>query len=112
MLRYKKINKTEFAYFLFEKKTNSVKQALENAEQNILDYRDGTLDFDVNISVRNDIDLREKTQSDKRKEGLSFLTSYTYFSSLLQQADIVVKKEGYFVLKEERRSELEKILEV
>lgn len=112
LLRYKKINKTEFAYFLFEKKTNSVKQALENAEQNILDYRDGTLDFDVNISVRNDIDLREKTQSDKRKEGLSFLTSYTYFSSLLQQADIVVKKEGYFVLKEERRSELEKILEV
>ena len=112
LLRYKKINKTEFAYFLFEKKTNSVEQALENAKQNIMDYRNGTLDFDVNISVRNDIELREKTQSDKRKEGLSFLTSYTYFSSLLQQADIVVKKDGYFVLKEERRSELEKILEV
>jgi hypothetical protein len=112
LLRYGKINKTEFAYFLFEKKTKSVEEALDEVEQNILDYRNGTLDFDVNISVRNDIELREKTQSDKRKEGLSFLTSYTYFSSLLQQADIIFKKDGYFILNEKRRNEVEKILEV
>ena len=64
------------------------------------------------ISVRNDIELRQKTKSDKRKEGLSFLTSYTYFSSLLQQAGLVFKQNGYFVLKEEYRSDIEKLLEV
>lgn len=112
VLRYGKIDKTEFAYFLYEVKSATRSEALDNAENNICAYRSGTLQIDVSISVRNDLDLREKTNSNKRKEGLSFLTSYTYFSSLLQQADFVLKQDGYFVLKEDRRAELEQLLEV
>ena len=112
VLRYGKIDKTEFAYFLYETKSATRYEALSNAENNICAYRSGTLQIDVSISVRNDLDLREKTNSSKRKEGLSFLTSYTYFSSLLQQADFVLKQDGYFVLKEDRRAELEQLLEV
>lgn len=112
ILNYNKINKTEFAYYLYERKYSDVAATLKSIEQNVLDYRAGNLEFDINVNVRNDINLRERTNSDKRKEGLSFLTSYTYFSSLLLQADIVTKKDGYFVLKEERRTELIKLLEV
>lgn len=112
ILKYNKINKTEFAYFLYERKYGDVAATLKSIEQNVLDYRDGSLEFDIKVNVRNDTSLREKTNSEKRKEGLSFLTSYTYFSSLILQADIVTKKDGYFILKEERRSELIKLLEV
>lgn len=110
--KYDKINKTEFAYYLYERKAADAATALKNAERNILEYRAGNLEFDIKVNVRNDIKLREKTNSDKRKEGLSFLTSYAYFSGLLLQADIVTKKDGYFVLKEECRAELIRLLEV
>lgn len=112
LLTYEKINKVEFAYFLFERKSASIADALKNMQPNVAAYRAGTLTFDVNVSVLNDIKLREKTNSDKRKEGLSFLTSYTYFSSLLLQANLIVKQDGYFVLNPECRDELEKLLEV
>ena len=135
LLEYKKIDKTEFAYYLFERKNQSVEETLKSITQNIADYREGKLQFefmeqkelfeqekesflktkeihDQNVSVRNDIALREKTNAQKRNEGLSFLTSFTYFSSLLQQADIVFKENGYFVLKDERYDELVKLLEV
>lgn len=112
LLEYKKIDKTEFAYYLFERKNQSVEETLKSITQNIADYREGKLQFEINVSVRNDIALREKTNAQKRNEGLSFLTSFTYFSSLLQQADIVFKENGYFVLKDERYDELVKLLEV
>ena len=112
VLRYRKIDKTEFAYFLYESKSANILDALNNAEENIRAYRAGSLEIDVSISVRNDLNLREQTNASKRKEGLSFLTSYTYFSSLLQQADFLMKQDGYFVLKEDYRAELEKLSEV
>lgn len=112
VLRYKKIDKTEFAYLLYELKSADITEALNNASENILAYRAGTLEIDVSISVRNDLNVREQTNSVKRKEGLSFLTSYTYFSSLLQQAGFITKQDGYYVLKEDHRAELEMQLEV
>lgn len=112
ILAFEKINKTEFAYYLYAKKVETNENVFKIIEQNVYDYRSGNLQFDIQISVRNDIELRQKTKSDKRKEGLSYLTSYTYFSSLLQQAGLVFKQNGYFVLKEEYRSDVEKLLEV
>lgn len=112
ILDYNKINKTEFAYYLYERKFSDATTALKNAERNVNAYRAGNLKFDIKVNVRNDIKLREKTKNDKRKEGLSFLTSYTYFSGLLLQADIVTKEDGYLILKEECRAELIRLLEV
>ncbi len=111
VLEYKKIDKTEFAYYLFMRKSLSPEDALKNSKQNIDDYREGTLKFEISVSVRNDIALREKTNAEKRNEGLSFLTSFAYFSSLLLQADFVFKENGYFVLKDERHDELKELLE-
>lgn len=111
ILSYGKINKTEFAYYLYERKKYCANEAIEMARSNIIDYRKGVLVFDVEVNVRNDVELREKTQKNRRKEGLSFLTSYTYFSSLLLQADFVEKSEGYIVLKQDTKKDLEKLLE-
>lgn len=111
VLSYGKINKAEFAYYLYERKKYSAKETIEMIRSNIDDYRKGVLVFDVEVNVRNDVELREKTHNNRRKEGLSFLTSYTYFSSLILQAGFVEKAEGYIVLKQDTRSELEKLLE-
>ncbi len=111
LLEYKKINKAEFAYLLFARKTLPIEKALMESKQNINDYRDGRLQFEIFVSVHNDIELREKTNTDMRKEGLSYLTSFGYFSSLLLQAGFVFKKDGYFVLKDEMINNLEKLLE-
>lgn len=112
LLTYKKINKTEFAYLVFLKKNNTSVDAIKSAQQVIKDYRSGKLLIDVDVIVRNDVKIREKTKTDHRKEDLSFLTSYTYFSSLLQQAGFIKKDDGYIVLKEETRDDLKRLLEV
>ena len=72
-------------------------------------YRCGDLEIEVHVKVRNDIDLREKTKTDKRKEGLSFLTSYGYFTSLLLQAGLIKKSDKYYEVIEEKRALLEQL---
>ena len=67
------------------------------------------MEIDVHVKVRNDIEIREKTNMDKRKEGLTFLTSYGYFVSLLQQAGLIRKDDKYYIVNEEKRTVLEEL---
>ena len=46
---------------------------------------------------------------DKRKEGLTFLTSYGYFVSLLYQAGLIKKDGKYYVVNEDKRTVLEEL---
>ena len=110
LTEFKKINKTEFAYLLY-----SISECLDNAivKKDIELYRTGDLIIDVTVSVRNDIDLREKTGDKKRKEGLSFLTAYSYFCGLFEQAGLIIKSEaGYFAIAMGSEEKIKKLLEV
>ena len=109
LLKYGKISKIEFAYLLYVKQQYDIKEALNTMHSQVDLYRYGDLEIEVHVKVRNDIDLREKTKSDKRKEGLSFLTSYGYFTSLLLQAGLIKKLDKYYEVIEEKRNFLEQL---
>ena len=109
LIKFGKISKVEYAYLLYLKQRQEVREALNYMETDIERYRNGKIDFQVKVKVRNDLDIREKTKSDKRKEGLSFLTSYGYFTSLLQQAGLIVKDKKYFYVVEGKRHLLEQL---
>lgn len=110
-LYFGKIDKAEFAYYLSEKKEGLDVSNLSNLKSTIDSYRNGVLQFEVDVSVRNDIDLRESSKKDRRKEGLSYLTSFTYFSSLLLQSGILKKDKDYFVINETMREKAKSLLE-
>lgn len=105
LLKFDKISKIEFAYLLYAKQENK----LDSISQAIQSYRCGEIEIDVYVKVRNDIEIREKTNTDKRKEGLTFLTSYGYFVSLLQQAGLIRKDDKYYIVNEEKRIVLEEL---
>lgn len=110
LIKFHKINKTEFAYLLY-----SISNDLEDEtiKKDIDLYRSGKMDIDVTVSVRNDIDLREQTGNKNRKEGLSFLTAYSYFCGLFEQAGLITKVEaGYFAIASNAKEKIEKMLEV
>lgn len=110
LTEFKKINKTEFAYLLY-----SISECLDSGtvKKDIDMYRMGDLTIDVTVSVRNDIELREKTGDKKRKEGLSFLTAYSYFCGLFEQAGLITKSEaGYFSIVSNAEERIKKLLEV
>ena len=109
ILKYERISKIEYAYLLYEQKTKNIEEALEHMRQNIKQYREGILEFTVDVEVRNDIEIRNKTKTKKRKEGLSYLTSYTYFVGLLQQAGLLEKQGEYYCLVSKNRNRMEVI---
>ena len=109
LLKFGKISKVEFAYLLYVKQQKEIREALNTMHPQIDMYRCGDLEIEVHVKVRNDIELREKTNADKRKEGLSFLTSYGYFTSLLLQAGLIKKAEKYYEVIEEKRELLERL---
>lgn len=105
IIAYEKICKEEFAYLIFEKKQAKRKEdVIQNVSENIKAFRNKSLSFDVQVMVRNDISLRERTHSEYRVEGISYLTSYGYFIGLLQQADLVFKDGKYFKINASKRS--------
>lgn len=103
LLRFEKISKVEFAYLIYVKQQKEIREALDAMEPQVHMYRCGDLEIEVHVKVRNDIKIRETTKMDKRKEGLSFLTSYGYFTSLLVQAGLIRKNEKYFEVIDEKR---------
>ncbi len=109
LLMFDKISKVEFAYLLYAKQESKLENDLDSISQAIQSYRCGEMEIDVHVKVRNDIEIREKTNMDKRKEGLTFLTSYGYFVSLLQQAGLIKKDDKYYVVNEEKRTVLEEL---
>lgn len=109
LLKFGKISKIEFAYLLYVKQQKEIREALKSMQPQVEMYRCGDLEIEVHVKVRNDIELREKTNTNKRKEGLSFLTSYGYFTSLLQQAGLIKKADKYYEIMEEKRALLEQL---
>lgn len=111
ILRYNKINKTEYAYLLDTRTKYSIEESLDEMQENIEKYRDKKLQIEVKVQVRNDIDLRERTSNETRDEALSFLTSFTYFRGLLQQAHLITKEsEGYWIVCNNKRDILMSLL--
>lgn len=110
LLVFNKICKEEYAYLLYEKKRQyDILNAIDFAKENINLYRNGQLAFDVSVTIRNDINIRGKTNNENRTEGLSYLTSYGYFISLLQQANLVIKDGKYFLINHKKKSLIEAI---
>lgn len=111
ILRYEKINKTEYAYLLYERMRVPISEALKKMQDNITKYRRKQLQMEIKVQVRNDISLRERTKNETRDETLSFLTSFAYFTSLLQQAHLITKEsEGYWIFCNNKRDELASLL--
>ena len=105
LLKYDKISKVEFAYLLYScGNDKNIQIALHDMNNNVDLLRSGKLEIEVNVKVRNDLDIRKKTNLDNRKEGLTFLTSYAYFTSLLQQAGLVIKSDGYFCVNPDKKN--------
>lgn len=109
LLIFKSINKLEFACLLYARSVYGC-DWIEELSNIIKLYRNNELDIEVNVSVRNDIDIREKTNEPKRNEGLGFLTSYTYFTGLLNQADLIVKEKDCYALLSDKEEKLKKLL--
>lgn len=109
LLKFNRISKVEFAYLLYEKDIDTISY-LDNMKENILSYRNGDIDIEVSISVRNDIALRKKTGKERRMEKIGFLTAYTYILGSLNQGGIVDKSKNDFILNENKRVWLEELL--
>lgn len=109
LLKFDRISKVEFAYLLYAKQEDKLENGLDSISQAVYSYRCGEMEIDVHVKVRNDIEIREKTNMDKRKEGLTFLTSYGYFVSLLYQAGLIKKDGKYYVVNEDKRTVLEEL---
>lgn len=107
LIKYNRVDKTEYAYLIYARQNNEISQALKSMNNNISAYRSGNLTIEVDVKVSNDIETREKTKAKKRKEGLAFLTSYAYFTSLLQQAGLIEKDGTYYCVVEKNRKQLE-----
>ena len=111
LINYEKISKEEYAYFLYERSNNdSTSATLSNIKNNIEKYRKSEIIFEVEVEVRNDTEIREETNADNRKEGLSYLTSFTYFTGLLQQAGMTYKDGKYFVLSPNKKAYAKKLI--
>ena len=111
LLQYNKISKVEFAYLLFAKKNSST--YISDVSETIAKYREQEIDILVSVDVRNDIDVREKTGNSRRKEGLSFLTAYTYFVALLEQAGLIYKENSkYMHINQSAKGKIQELLEV
>ena len=109
LLEFEKMNKYEFAYMLYEMESHP-SNVITSMSGNILAYRNGELNFEVAVDVRNDNDIREKSNKERRQEGISFLTAFSFFSALLTQAGLIVKQKDYHVLKNSKRNAMEKII--
>ena len=109
LLDFHKISKPEFAYLLYAMSESIDKEVME---KDISLYRNNDISFDITVSVRNDIELRERTGNRNRKEGLSFLTAYSYFCGLFEQAGLIVKLDSdYYSIASGKEDKIKKLLE-
>ena len=85
-------------------------KAFEQLSSIISQLRNKEIDIEVDVSVRNDLNLREKTNSSKRNEGLGFMTSYNYFTGLLNQAGLIMRDKDYYIVVEHQKEKLKELL--
>lgn len=110
-LCYGKIDKTEYAYLLYRAEEID-EQGLDLIKPQISDYRNGELSIEVQVKVKNDRAIRDRSNEDYRLEDIGFLTSFSFFIALLTQAGLICKDSGYFLLKQDKRELCSKLLEV
>ena len=111
LLKFQKISKEEYAYLLFERQRSDIFTSLNAIADNIHKYRANEIKIETSVTVRNDIEIQQRTSSKNRQEGLSFLTSYGYFVSLLNQAGLIAKQDKYYAMFSNKRDLLEKLIE-
>ena len=100
------IDKNEFAYLLYEFKKSDTNY-ITNMRENIQKYRDGNLQFDVKINIRND----DKNSTNERKlEDISYLTSYNYFISLFVQTGFLEKAKNRYDIVLNKKNALKELL--
>ena len=78
----------------------------------INDYRLEKVDIEVQVRVRNDIKIKERTGEESRLEDIGFLTSYSFYTGLLSQAGLVIKEGKYYKLIPSQEENIKSILEV
>ena len=110
LLKFQKISKEEYAYLLFERRRSDISTSLDIIANNIYKYRTNEIKIETSVTVRNDIEIQQRTSSKNRQEGLSFLTSYGYFVSLLNQAGLVVKQDKYYAMVNNKKDLLKKLV--
>lgn len=110
LCNYGKIDKKEFAFLMDERlKHNDILDCLESMKNNIDSYRQGSIDIEVDVEVRNDTDIREVSNKSQRKEGIAFLTAFGYYVGMLSQAGLILKERQYFIIKPGRELKLKEL---
>lgn len=110
LLKFQRINKEEYAYLLFERQQLDIFTSLNIIANNINKYRSREIKIEASVTVRNDIEIQQKTKSKNRQEGLNFLTSYVYFVNLLNQAGLIVKQNKYYTIVNNKKDLLKKLV--
>jgi hypothetical protein len=111
LIRFRKINKYEFAYLIYVK--NSLgEDCFDDMSETINNYRMKKIEIEVQVRVRNDIKIKEKTGEESRLEDIGFLTSYSFYSGLLTQAGLIIKVGKYNVLIQTQEENVKALLEV
>ena len=109
--KFGKINKQEFALMIF-----FMSKGEENWEDGITplikQYRAQQIDINVKVRVRNDQKIQIRTGEKTRLENIDFFTSYSYFSSLIDQAGLTRKIKDYHCVDESRKTKIDYLLEV
>lgn len=108
--RYKKINRIEFAYMLHLLQSKQSNDIFDEFDVVINQFRNGVIQIEVKVKVRNDNDIKDRTGMNTRLEDISYLTSYSYFIGLLLQAGLVKKDKDYICVV--NSNDIEYILEV
>lgn len=105
LLEYRKINKYEFAYMVYLMNHDPDNWQLVSKPV-IEQYRNGLIDINVKVKVRNDNRLQETTGTSTRLGEISLFTAYSYYSPLLMQAGIIFKERDYYCLKDKKKIEV------
>ena len=107
IIKYNKINKKEFALLLYSY------HHLDELEldEYVRKFRLSIIDVETYVDVRNDIDLRNSSGNQRRNEGIEYLTAYGYYTGLLYQAGLVDKNDDYFVVRNDKKDYLQRLVE-
>ena len=84
----------------------------EKSKPVISAFRNKEIDINVEVKVRNDLKIKEKTGETTRLEGISFFTAYNFYSSLINQTGLTMKIKDYCYLKESVSGMLKNLLEL
>ena len=103
LLEFGHMDKKEFAILMWGKNKDP-NSPLDQIREQIRQYRDNTLEIEVSVDINNDKRIRAIQNSDRRIEGISYLTAFSFYSGLLEEAGLVFgdKKGTVFVQKDKR----------